>query len=94
MPRVKPIDPEKFIHLAAVTEVTPVVEATIKYVFDQHAWDEEQKARGARVRQALENAFRVILEDVEPSADRSCALRKVREATMDAYSGITHGGRY
>lgn len=94
MPRVKPIDPEKFIHLAAVIEVTPVVEETIKDIFEYHAWDEEQKARGARVRQALENAFRVILEDVEPSADRSCALRKIREARMDANSAITHGGRY
>ena len=62
--------------------------------FTYHPWDAGQIQRGNNVRMALQAAFEAIIGNVPPSADRSTALRKIREARMDANSAITHGGRY
>ncbi len=70
-------------------EVVRDIEATFEY----QPWNEEQKAAGKLVRDALAAAFKVIVQHVPPGPDRSVALRKLREARMDANSAITFGGR-
>jgi len=62
--------------------------------FTYHQWDAEQMQAGTEVRAALIHAARVILNTVPPCPDRSVALRKLREARMDANSAITHRGRF
>jgi hypothetical protein len=74
--------------------LTPEAEAVVEDMFEYHAWNEEQQAAGKKVREALANAFKWVIECVPPSPDRSAALRKIREARMDCNSAITHGGKY
>lgn len=62
--------------------------------FTYHAWTQEQIERGAEVRNALVYAYKTIIQNVPTSPDRSVALRKIREARMDANSAITHNGKY
>ena len=80
--------------ITRATEVTQEVNDTVTDMFTYHAWTEEQKAAGERVRGVLASAFRAIIANVPPCPDRSAALRKIREARMDANSAITHGGKY
>lgn len=67
---------------------------TVEDMFEYHAWGDEQKAAGAKVRAILATAVKIIVEAVPPSADRSTAIRKLREARMDCNSAITHDGKY
>jgi uncharacterized membrane protein len=76
--------------IAVSEEVAQVIEDMFLY----HSWTPEQVRRGEEVRDALKCAVRVIVDNVPPSADRSVAIRKIREARMDANSAITHGGKY
>lgn len=76
------------------TEVTPEVEAAVDHMFQYQPWDAAQTAKGANVREALATAVKVILGSVPPCADRSVAIRKLRDARMDCNSAITHGGKY
>ena len=76
------------------TELTPEVEAAIDDAFEYHSWSPEQQAKGLRVRQALAASVKQMIIDVPPGPDRSTAIRKIREARMDANSAITHGGRF
>lgn len=76
------------------TEVTPEVAAAIADAFDYHAWDADKVLKGSLVRDALSNAVAVIVGTVPPGPDRTVAIRKIREARMDANSALTHGGRY
>jgi len=62
--------------------------------FQYQPWDSEQTTIGTKVREALEAAARVILENVPPCADRTVAIRKLREARMDANSAISFKGRF
>lgn len=71
-----------------------LVSEAIEDCFTYHAWTQEQVDRGVQVRHALEAAFAAIIRYCPPSADRSTALRKIREARMDANSAITHDGKY
>jgi hypothetical protein len=75
-------------------ELTPEVEAAIDDAFEYHKWDEAKVARGGAVRKALADAVKAIVANVPPSADRTTAIRKIREARMDCNSAITHDGRY
>lgn len=70
------------------------VVAEVNDAFEYHPWDQEQIAQGAAVRAALVTATLAIIENVPPGPDRSAAIRKIREARMDANSAITHGGKY
>jgi hypothetical protein len=70
------------------------VAAAIDDAFEYHAWNDEKVERGVRVRKALSAAVAIIVANVPPSPDRSAAIRKIREARMDANSAITHDGRY
>lgn len=63
-------------------------------MFEYHPWDEEQQQAGAIVRSILKQAFKLITKHVPPCADRSTAIRKLREARMDCNSAITHRGKY
>jgi len=76
------------------TEVTPEVAAAIDEAFVYHPWTTEQVEQGAKVREALADAVKVIVANVPAGPDRTVAIRKIREARMDANSAITHGGRY
>lgn len=76
------------------TELTPEVEAAIDDAFDYHPWNEQQQAQGKDVRFALALAVKTIIKNVPPSADRTAAIRKLREARMDCNSAITHGGKF
>jgi hypothetical protein len=74
----------------------PLTEQTSKdidAVFEYQPWNEEQIAAGKKVREALAAAFKAIVQHVPPGPDRSVALRKLREARMDANSALTFGGR-
>lgn len=75
-------------------ECTPEVSAAIDDAFKYHPWNAAQVSSGEIVREALANAVKVVIQYVPPGPDRSAAIRKIREARMDANSAITHGGRY
>ena len=66
----------------------------INDVMAYHPWDETKIAQGNKVRVALGDALKVIIENVPPSPDRSCAIRKLRDARMDCNSAITHNGKF
>jgi hypothetical protein len=74
--------------------LTPEVEAAVDDAFEYHKWTDEQIAAGAKIRTALADAVKAIVAGAPPSPDRSAAIRKIREARMDANSAITHGGKY
>lgn len=63
-------------------------------IFDYHPWTDEQVAAGKEVRAALGKAYQAVIRFAPPSPDRTVALRKIREARMDANSAITHNGSY
>lgn len=75
-------------------ELTPEVAAAIDDAFEYHNWDEAQRDAGKLVRQALATAVKILVQYVPPCPDRTTAIRKLREARMDANSAITHKGRY
>lgn len=75
-------------------DVTPDVGQIIDDMFEYHPWSVEQQLRGSLVRKALADAVRTIVEQVPPGPDRTVAIRKIREARMDANSAITHDGKY
>jgi len=62
--------------------------------YTYHPWDPAQTNAGDAVRDALSDAALAIVVHVPASPDRSAALRKLREARMDANSAITHNGKY
>lgn len=76
------------------TELTPEVESEIDNAFEYHKWTPEQIESGAKIRKALADAVKAIVAGAPPSPDRSAAIRKCRDARMDANSAITHGGKY
>ena len=84
----KPVD------FMRATELTPEVSAAIDDAFEYHTWNADMIGHGKVVRAALSDAVRVIVQHVPPGPDRTVAIRKIREARMDANSAITHGGKY
>lgn len=79
---------------AKVADSDGELDTIVMDVFDYHAWSKEQIEQGTAVRVALGAAFKAVLLNVPASADRTVALRKIREARMDANSAITYGGKY
>jgi hypothetical protein len=77
-----------------VNQATSISDEELKDLFVYHPWTEEQIEKGNKVREALASAAKAIIENVPPSPDRTVALRKIREARMDANSAITHNGKY
>lgn len=76
------------------SQLTAEVETSVDDAFEYHKWDEHKCLKGAAVRLALAEAVKVIVANVPPCPDRSAAIRKIREARMDANSAITHEGKY
>jgi len=74
--------------------LTPDVEQAIDDAFEDHEWTDEQVKAGAYIREALAVAVKAIVAGAPPSPDRTTAIRKLREARMDANAAITHGGKY
>jgi hypothetical protein len=77
--------------------LTPEVALSIDDAFDFYSWKDwtdQQAMAGSAIRLALAEAVKAIVAGAPPSADRSSAIRKVREAWMDANSAITHAGKY
>lgn len=75
-------------------ELTPEAAQAIDDAFEYQPWTDKQATAGIEIRKALAYAVKVIVSNAPPSPDRSAAIRKCREARMDANSAITHGGRY
>ncbi len=76
------------------TTCTPEVAAEIDAAFLYAPWNKDQVDAGAAIREALAEAVKVIVAHAPPCPDRSAAIRKIREARMDANSAITHNGKY
>jgi len=75
-------------------KLTPEIELAIDDAFEYHKWTDEQVEAGKAIRKALADAVKAVVAGAPPSPDRSAAIRKIREARMDANSAITHGGKY
>jgi hypothetical protein len=86
--------PEKTSSLNRAEKLTPEVEKEIDELFVYQPWSDSQVARGKEVREALAQAVKVIVANVPASADRSVAIRKLREARMDCNAAISFDGRY
>ena len=82
--RIQPRTPDEILE----------AEKLVEDCFTYHSWTPDQVEKGNAVHLALQKAFMTILMKVPPCADRSTALRKLREARMDSNSAITHDGRY
>jgi len=80
--------------MANVNSATTISDEEVADAFDYHPWTASQTAKGKTVREALGAAFKAVIENVPPGPDRTVALRKIREARMDANSAITHDGKY
>lgn len=75
-------------------DIAAKVAVTIEDQFTYHKPTEDQIISMNAVRETLAEASKIIVAMVPPSADRSVALRKLREARMDANSAIIHNGKY
>lgn len=82
------------VDLRNVTNDSADVRAIIYDMFAYHTWSDKQITVSDFVGAALTQAMRAIICNVPPSADRSAAIRKLREARMDCNSAITHEGKY
>lgn len=68
-------------------------EAILRSLFTYHPpRDEGQVAAYGRIREAGFQLAKAILESVPRGADRSTAIRQVREAVMTANAGIANDG--
>ena len=65
----------------------------MEHLFSHHPPDDDQAARYRRVRNAGRHFADAIVAACPPSADRSDAIRKVREAMMTANASIALNGR-
>lgn len=75
-------------------DVDAETDAIIEDLFTYHQWDRQQQDAGQRVRNALAQAVREIVECVPPCETRTVAIRKLIEARMDCNASITFKGRY
>ena len=80
------------VAVATVT-LNPVNEEQLNDIFTYHAPDAVQLVQYAAVREAAKAFARTVIEHVPPSADRTAALRKVREAVMTANAAIALRGK-
>lgn len=74
--------------------LSPEVETAVDEAFVYHPWSHAQVEAGDAIRAALADAVKVVIANSPPCPDRSSAIRKIREARMDANSAITYDGRY
>ena len=76
------------------SELTSEIKKMVRDMFEYHPWAPEQEEKGKKVREVLMYAVEAIIENVPPCADRTVAIRKIREARMDVNSAISFGGRF
>ena len=67
------------------------MEQDFEELFDHKTPTENQQEKIAKVRAAAKAFARVLQDDVPPSADRSAALRLLREAAFTANAAIIFG---
>lgn len=67
--------------------------AQLDHVFKYHAPSPDQLPKYEALRSSAKAFAETIMRNVPPSADRTAALRKVREAVMTANSAIALSGR-
>jgi len=77
-----------------INRTMSITEEEVADIMDYHKWSDDQIKCGQGVREAIGKALKTIIELVPPCPDRTVAIRKLREARMDANSAITHNGRY
>ena len=65
----------------------------LESIFTYHAPTGDQPARYKAIREAALNLARVISYNAPAGADRTDAVRKVREAVMTANAAIATGGK-
>lgn len=65
----------------------------IRDLFTYHAPSPEMTAKFLKVREAIEGAAVAIDENCPPGADRTAAMRKLKEAHMTANASIVLEGR-
>lgn len=77
-----------------LNRATSITDEDLQDLFAHHPWSPEQTSNGIAVREAGAAFFKSVIENVPPCPDRTVALRKIRDARMDANSAITHAGKY
>jgi hypothetical protein len=68
-------------------------EFDLDHIFVYHAASAAQVAQYQAIRDAAKNLCQVIIDNCPSSADRSDAIRKVRESVMTANASIALEGR-
>jgi hypothetical protein len=68
-------------------------EFDLDHIFVYHAATPEQVEQYQRIRDAAKNLAQVIIDNAPSCADRSDAIRKVREAVMTANAAVALKGR-
>lgn len=94
MEQVKGTAATPHVDFTRATEVNAEVREAIADAFTYHDWTVAMIEAGDHVRKALAEAVAVIVANAPPCPDRSSAIRRLREARMDANSAITHAGKY
>lgn len=74
-------------------ELTAEQEAALEDVFSYHAPSGEQITHYASIRFAAHAFARVVMMNAPESADRTTALRNIREAVMNANAAVALNGR-
>lgn len=77
-----------------LNQATSITDDEVKDIMDYHKWSDDQIKTGQAIREAIGVALKIIINTIPPCADRSAAIRKLRDARMDANSAITHNGKY
>jgi hypothetical protein len=73
---------------------SPEVEEEVRELLSYHKLTDPQIEKGQAVREQAIQLVLTIIRNVPPGPDRTVAIRKIREAVMDANSCITHNGRF
>jgi len=81
-------------NVASATTVDSVAQQAVADMFEYRSWTDDQKMHGDSVKRALSDAILILIQHVPPSADRTSAIRKIREASWAANCAISHGGIY
>ncbi len=76
-----------------LNHLTAADDDMLSHVFTHHEPTSEQIARYVVIRDTARDFARVILECCPGSADRTDALRKIREAVMTANASIALDGK-
>lgn len=80
--------PEDSTVLPTANQLTPEQEALIEHLFTYHAPDDPQQYSLMRVRTCAKIMARILLQECPSSADRSAAIRLLRECVMTANASI------